>query len=494
MDRNPIIQIRDMCKTFPGVQALKGVNLDLYPGEVHALVGENGAGKSTLIKIISGVHDFTEGEYKINGQDADIKKTSDAIEKGISVIYQELNLVSSLSIAENVFFGRLPQKKGIVQWKALYEETQKYMEMVGLHVSPKMKLQYLSVAQQQLVEIVKSVSLNSKVIIMDEPTSALSPNEIQNLFRVMEGLKKQGVAILYVSHKLGEIFAISDRISIFRDGIHIDTVNTGDIDEQQLIEKMVGRKVSDMFPQKEAQFGEKILEVDKLSTEKVHGLSFYVKSGEIVGFSGLMGAGRTEMAMGVFGVDKRLEGSVKIAGKEVARNSPFAAREAGMGLVVEDRKQGGIFPQLSVKTNMTLVSLKQVVKGFAIQGKKEKNDVQKMVDQLLIKTPNMKQYISKLSGGNQQKVLLARWLMKENLKLLIIDEPTRGIDVGAKAEIYHLIHNLAKQGLAILVVSSEMTEILGMCNRIYVMKDGEITAEVDAEEATETLLLDKAIH
>lgn len=494
MDRNPIIQIRDMCKTFPGVQALKGVNLDLYPGEVHALVGENGAGKSTLIKIISGVHDFTEGEYKINGQDADIKKTSDAIEKGISVIYQELNLVSSLSIAENVFFGRLPQKKGIVQWKALYEETQKYMEMVGLHVSPKMKLQYLSVAQQQLVEIVKSVSLNSKVIIMDEPTSALSPNEIQNLFRVMEGLKKQGVAILYVSHKLGEIFAISDRISIFRDGIHIDTVNTGDIDEQQLIEKMVGRKVSDMFPQKEAQFGEKILEVDKLSTEKVHGLSFYVKSGEIVGFSGLMGAGRTEMAMGVFGVDKRLEGSVKIAGKEVVRNSPFAAREAGMGLVVEDRKQGGIFPQLSVKTNMTLVSLKQVVKGFAIQGKKEKNDVQKMVDQLLIKTPNMKQYISKLSGGNQQKVLLARWLMKENLKLLIIDEPTRGIDVGAKAEIYHLIHNLAKQGLAILVVSSEMTEILGMCNRIYVMKDGEITAEVDAEEATETLLLDKAIH
>lgn len=494
MDRNPIIQIRDMCKTFPGVQALKGVNLDLYPGEVHALVGENGAGKSTLIKIISGVHDFTEGEYKINGQDADIKKTSDAIEKGISVIYQELNLVSSLSIAENVFFGRLPQKKGIVQWKALYEETQKYMEMVGLHVSPKMKLQYLSVAQQQLVEIVKSVSLNSKVIIMDEPTSALSPNEIQNLFRVMEGLKKQGVAILYVSHKLGEIFAISDRISIFRDGIHIDTVNTGDIDEQQLIEKMVGRKVSDMFPQKEAQFGEKILEVDKLSTEKVHGLSFYVKSGEIVGFSGLMGAGRTEMAMGVFGVDKRLEGSVKIAGKEVARNSPFAAREAGMGLVVEDRKQGGIFPQLSVKTNMTLVSLKQVVKGFAIQGKKEKNDVQKMVDQLLIKTPNMKQYISKLSGGNQQKVLLARWLMKENLKLLIIDEPTRGIDVGAKAEIYHLIHKLAKQGLAILVVSSEMTEILGMCNRIYVMKDGEITAEVDAEEATETLLLDKAIH
>lgn len=494
MDRNPIIQIRDMCKTFPGVQALKGVNLDLYPGEVHALVGENGAGKSTLIKIISGVHDFTEGEYKINGQDADIKKTSDAIEKGISVIYQELNLVSSLSIAENVFFGRLPQKKGIVQWKALYEETQKYMEMVGLHVSPKMKLQYLSVAQQQLVEIVKSVSLNSKVIIMDEPTSALSPNEIQNLFRVMEGLKKQGVAILYVSHKLGEIFAISDRISIFRDGIHIDTVNTGDIDEQQLIEKMVGRKVSDMFPQKEAQFGEKILEVDKLSTEKVHGLSFYVKSGEIVGFSGLMGAGRTEMAMGVFGVDKRLEGSVKIAGKEVARNSPFAAREAGMGLVVEDRKQGGIFPQLSVKTNMTLVSLKQVVKGFAIQGKKEKNDVQKMVDQLLIKTPNMKQYISKLSGGNQQKVLLARWLMKENLKLLIIDEPTRGIDVGAKAEIYHLIHKLAKQGLAILVVSSEMTEILGMCNRIYVMKDGEITAEVDAKEATETLLLDKAIH
>ena len=493
MEQQPIIEIKGMHKVFPGVHALKGVDLALYPGEVHALVGENGAGKSTLIKIISGVHDYTRGEYYINGELQDIKNPMEAIGKGISVIYQELNLVPTLSIGENVFFGRLPAKNGRVLWKQLYQDTRKYLEMVGLFVDPEMKLQYLSVAQQQLVEIAKAISLDAKVIIMDEPTSALSPKEIESLFKVVEWLKSRGVAILYVSHKLDEIFALSKRISIFRDGASVGTVMTADINQQQLIERMVGRKMSDMFPNKNPQIGDTILSVEHMSSEKVQDLSFYVRKGEIVGFSGLMGAGRTEMTRALFGIDRRTSGSVKLEGKELPNFDPAAACKSGMGYLVENRKDFGILPQLSIAKNMTISSLEQISKFGHVNQSKEKQDVQKLIDEIHIKTPSMEQLISKLSGGNQQKVLLARWLIKENLKLLIIDEPTRGIDVGAKAEIYSLMNQLASQGLAILMVSSELPEILGMCDRVYVMKEGKITAEVDRADASETVLLSHAI-
>ena len=493
MEQQPIIEIKGMHKVFPGVHALKGVDLALYPGEVHALVGENGAGKSTLIKIISGVHDYTRGEYYINGELQNIKTPMEAIGKGISVIYQELNLVPTLSIGENVFFGRLPAKNGRVLWKQLYQDTRKYLEMVGLFVDPEMKLQYLSVAQQQLVEIAKAISLDAKVIIMDEPTSALSPKEIESLFKVVEWLKSRGVAILYVSHKLDEIFALSKRISIFRDGASVGTVMTADINQQQLIERMVGRKMSDMFPNKNPQIGDTILSVEHMSSEKVQDLSFYVRKGEIVGFSGLMGAGRTEMTRALFGIDRRTSGSVKLEGKELPNFDPAAACKSGMGYLVENRKDFGILPQLSIAKNMTISSLEQISKFGHVNQNKEKQDVQKLIDEIHIKTPSMEQLISKLSGGNQQKVLLARWLIKENLKLLIIDEPTRGIDVGAKAEIYSLMNQLASQGLAILMVSSELPEILGMCDRVYVMKEGKITAEVDRADASETVLLSHAI-
>ena len=493
MEQQPIIEIKGMHKVFPGVHALKGVDLALYPGEVHALVGENGAGKSTLIKIISGVHDYTRGEYYINGELQDIKNPMEAIGKGISVIYQELNLVPTLSIGENVFFGRLPAKNGRVLWKQLYQDTRKYLEMVGLFVDPEMKLQYLSVAQQQLVEIAKAISLDAKVIIMDEPTSALSPKEIESLFKVVEWLKSRGVAILYVSHKLDEIFALSKRISIFRDGASVGTVMTEDINQQQLIERMVGRKMSDMFPNKNPQIGDTILSVEHMSSEKVQDLSFYVRKGEIVGFSGLMGAGRTEMTRALFGIDRRTSGSVKLEGKELPNFDPAAACKSGMGYLVENRKDFGILPQLSIAKNMTISSLEQISKFGHVNQNKEKQDVQKLIDEIHIKTPSMEQLISKLSGGNQQKVLLARWLIKENLKLLIIDEPTRGIDVGAKAEIYSLMNQLASQGLAILMVSSELPEILGMCDRVDVMKEGKITAEVDRADASETVLLSHAI-
>ena len=494
MNRTPIIDIKGMEKVFPGVHALKAVDFDLYAGEVHALVGENGAGKSTLIKIISGVYDFTDGKYYINGEDAKIANTNDAIKRGISVIYQELSNVPSLSIAENIFFGRLPARHGRILWKQLYEDTKKYMDMVGLTMSPRMKLRYLSMAQQQLVEIAKAISLEAKVIVMDEPTSALSPREINSLFEVIGRLKSENVAIMYVSHKLEEIFALADRITVFRDGQSIDTFNVNEIDQQGLIEKMVGRKMSDMFPTHDPKIGEVVLDVNGLTTEKVNDITLNVRAGEIVGFSGLMGAGRTEMTMGLFGADKRLGGSVRMCGVEVPKNSTSACNKAGMGYVVENRRDMGILPNLSVKQNMTIVSLDQISKGFHVLSGKENSEVSKMIDKLNVKTPSMEQLVSKLSGGNQQKVMLARWLIKENIKLLIIDEPTRGIDVGAKAEIYSLMDELAKQGLAILMVSSELPEILGMCDRVYVMKDGKITGEFDRGEANATILLEKAIN
>ena len=492
-NRQPVIEIKRMHKTFPGVHALKGVNFDLYPGEVHALVGENGAGKSTLIKIISGAYSYSDGIYLIDGQDNGIKNTHDAIEKGISVIYQELNLVPSLSVTENIFFGRLPSKGWQVLWKEAYSQAQKYMEMVGLSIKPAMKMRYLSVAQQQMVEIAKSLSLNSRVIIMDEPTSALSPKEIRNLFNVIAKLKESGVSILYISHKLEEIFEIADRITVFRDGNSIKTMASSEVDNQGLIEMMVGRKLSDMFPVNTRNPGEVVLEVKGLTTDKVTDINFVIRKGEIVGFSGLMGAGRSEMTLGLFGSDKRHTGAVFFNGKEIKKDSPVAAHLAGIGLVTENRKTDGLLPNLSVKKNMTIVSLNQFSKLSHIFPRQEAAETAKQVEKLSIRTPSINQLITKLSGGNQQKVLLARWLLKDNLRLLIIDEPTRGIDVGAKAEIYNLMDLLAKEGLAILMVSSELPEILGMCDRVYVMKNGKITGEFKRDEANESALLSKAI-
>jgi len=492
--QTPIISIKNMHKTFPGVYALKGVDFDIFHGEVHALIGENGAGKSTLIKIMSGVHDYSEGTYLIDGEPASVQTPMDAIKKGISVIYQELNLVGSLSIAENVYFGRLPAKHGNVLWKKLYRDTNHYLEMVGMRIDPRMKVQYLSVAQQQLVEIAKAISLKSKVIIMDEPTSALSPKEISYLFKVIRQLMADGIGVIYVSHKLNEIMELSNRITILRDGEFVNMVKTEVTDEQQLIYMMVGRKLSDMFPKREPSIGGTMLDVKELTTEKTSGVSFNVLKGEIVGISGLMGAGRTEMVMALVGIEKKLSGTMTLDGKTLNNISPMAARRAGIGFVPENRKTEGILPNLSVRENISIAALKYLSTLIHIHSKIERTEVSKMIESISIKTPTMEQLVSKLSGGNQQKVLLARWLLKKDLKLLIIDEPTRGIDVGAKAEIYNIMAKLAEQGLSILVVSSELPELLGICDRIYVMKDNRITGEFKASEATEAMLLEKAIR
>ncbi len=494
MEGNILLELKNVSKYFPGVHALADVSLDLRKGEVHALMGENGAGKSTLIKMISGLYDFTSGEMFLEGKKTSFKNPHEAINGGISVIYQELNLVPNMSIAENIYFSHLPANKiGKVNKKKVYEDTQKLLDYIGLKESPKTVLSALPVAKQQLVEIAKAISMDSKILIMDEPTSALSPTEIKNLFRIVNDLKAKGYGIIYVSHKLEEIFEITDRITVFRDGRYVNTVNTKETTSDELIKLMVGRELSDLYPKEGAQVGEIVLEVDKLTSDRVKEISFYARAGEIVGFSGLMGAGRTELAHAIVGSDKRLSGSVKIKGKQLYKNTTQASQKMGIGYVPENRKEQGIFALATIKFNMTISTVKNFVSTFTISKQKELEVVDGMVEKLGIKTPNINQLIQKLSGGNQQKVILARSLIKKDLTVLIVDEPTRGIDIGAKAEIYSILDKLAQTGIAVIIMSSEMPEILSMCDRIYIMKRGRITAEVTKEEATQELLLQKAI-
>jgi ABC-type sugar transport system ATPase subunit len=481
----PLIELKDIHKKFPGVYALRGVSFDLYPGEVHALMGENGAGKSTIIKIMAGVYDF-EGRYLLEGVDSGIKKPLDAIERGISIIYQELNLVQDLSIAENIFFGRLlTAAGGRVLWKEVYAKTNEYLAEVGLRIPAKTKVRRLPVAQQQLVEIAKSLSLNARVIIMDEPTSALCPEEIESLFRLVAKLKAKGVGIVYVSHKLDEVFAIADRVTVLRDGAWIGTEDVAAITKDRLISMMVGRELSSLFPKTAPCIGEEVLRAEGLTTEKVTDVSFSVRKGEIVGFAGLMGAGRTELAKALIGLDKKKGGKISLEGRILPPDSPSRASRAGLGLVPEDRKLEGIFPELSVKHNISIVSLDELRTRIGISRSKERSVVDEVIRRLGIRTPSDDQLVAKLSGGNQQKVILARWLIKKGVKVLIIDEPTRGIDVGAKAEIYKIVDELAHQGLAIVIMSSEMPELIGICERIYVMAGGRIVNEMAAAEATQ---------
>jgi len=491
----PFIQLEGIHKRFPGVHALREVSFDLHGGEVHALVGENGAGKSTLIKILAGVHECEQGTYLIDGEDAGIAHPLDAIEKGISVVYQELELVPNLSAAENIFFGRLPRTRtGRVRWSRLYAEAASLLGQVGLNVPAETKVGYLGIAAQQLVEIARGLSFQARVIVMDEPTSALSPREIDKLFALIAQLRERSVGIVYVSHKLEEILRISDRVTVLRDGEVVGTEQTADLDEPRLIAMMVGRELAEEGPRIRAGCGPVVLEVKGLTTARVKDVSFQVRQGEIVGFSGLMGAGRTELARAVFGADPRWAGQVLLDGQPVPGDSPPAARRLGLGLVPEDRRGDGLFPHLSVVENMSIAALEQFCRHGHVQQGRERERVEEMVGTLAIRTPGADQVIAKLSGGNQQKVLIARWLMKENLKVLFVDEPTRGIDVGAKAEIYRLLDELARQGLAVVVLSSEMSEILGLCDRIYVMSGGRISGAFDQAEATQEKLLASALR
>ncbi len=493
MNPKPIISLRGIHKRFPGVYALKDVDFAVSEGEVHALVGENGAGKSTLIKIIAGACDFDAGTYQIAGLPAQIGSPSESIEKGVVVVYQELELVASLSVAENIFFGRLPERYGRVQWRQLYAESAKLLAEVGLDVNPQSKVGYLGIAAQHLVEIARALSHKAQLIVMDEPTSALSPQEIERLLKLIEELKGRGVGIVYVSHKLDEVLRIADRITVLRDGECVVCKDAVGLDEQDLVSLMVGRSLEENFTAHATAFGDPVLEVENLSSAAISAISFSVRAGEIVGFSGLMGAGRTELARALIGADRRLAGQVRVGGVALPASSPVAARRLGLGLVPEDRRESGIFPRRSVCENASINALESLSRLGWIRSKSERAQVDTWVERLAVRTPNIDQEIAKLSGGNQQKVLLARWLMVENLKVLIVDEPTRGIDVGAKAEIYTLLSELAKGGLGLVVLSAEMPEILGLCDRIHVLRAGQIAASYNRQEATAENLLTSAL-
>lgn len=493
----PLLELRNIHKRFPGVYALRNVSLSVIPGEVHALVGENGAGKSTLIKVIAGNHQPDEGEILINGLPVVLNEPADAIREKFAVVYQELNVVDSLSIAENVFYGRLPATRlGRIRWSKLYDDTAAVLERIGLAIDPRRKAGLLSIAQKQMVEIAKALSENPRLVVMDEPTSALAPTEIRQLYGVVKKLRSQGVGIIYISHKLDEVFELADRITVLRDGQFITCRPAAEISEQELITFMVGRKLEDMFGDaRDADLTGKefALECAGLTTETVKDINLTVKRGEIVGFSGLMGAGRTELARAIFGCDRRLAGSVKIYGAPLPPNDMPSAVKAGVGMVPESRKDEGVFPNLTVRQNLTISSLRQFTKRGRVAKSGECHTSERIIRELSIKTPSMDQMLVNLSGGNQQKVIVGRWLAKENLRLLIVDEPTRGIDVGAKAEIYALLKQMAEGGLGILVMSSEMPELLGICDRIYVMRNGRITGEFDRAEATQEKILTYAI-
>ncbi|NUK28820.1 sugar ABC transporter ATP-binding protein [Parageobacillus sp. VR-IP] len=479
--------MKNIHKTFPGVKALDNVQLNVRAGEVHILLGENGAGKSTLMKILAGVYQADKGTIYIEGKQVDIKSPKDAQKHGIGIIFQEFNLIPHLSVAENIFFGRVPRfLSSIVNRKKLFEDTTRILNELQLDISPKTLVKDLGVAEQQMVEIAKAFSINSKILIMDEPTAALTEQEIDKLFERIHDLKKKGVGIIYISHRLEEFARIADRVTIMRDGRYVTTVDFDKSSIDELIGLMVGRSLEDKFPKDTTiKKGREILRVENLSTkDKLKKVSFSLHAGEILGISGLMGSGRTELARAIFGADPISEGQIYIDGEKVKINSPREAIERGISYLSEDRKKNGVALNLSIRENITMANLKVISSGGVINQKHEINTVEEFIKNLNIKTPSMEQKVKFLSGGNQQKVIIAKWLHTK-AKIFIFDEPTRGIDVGAKIEVYQLINKLAREGNAVIIISSEMPEILGLSDRILVMNDGKCTAILDRKEATQ---------
>ena len=495
MSSPPLIEVRNLSKSFPGVKALDHVRFDLLAGEVHALMGENGAGKSTLMKILAGVYRMDGGEVLLDGVAVDIQSPAHAQALAIGIIHQELHLMPHLSAAQNIFLGREPRKAGgwLLDEARLNEDARALFERLNLRMEPTTRIADLTVAKQQMVEIAKALSFKSRVLIMDEPTAALNNAEIEELFRIIRQLKQEGVGVVYISHKMDEIQRIADRITVMRDGSYIDTV-PAQTPMSQVIAMMVGRhlEASDkVIP--DTSGNEVLLEVHGLKRGRaIRDVSFRVRRGEIVGFAGLMGAGRTEVARAVFGADPIEAGEVRVAGKAVRLRSPQDAVAAGIGYLSEDRKHFGLATGMDVAANITLPSLARWLRGGMFLNKTAIAEVSRgMVDKLRIKTPSIYQMSKLLSGGNQQKVVIAKWLVQD-CEVLIFDEPTRGIDVGAKSEIYKLLNDLAAQGRAIVVISSELPEVLLLSHRILVMCEGRITGEVRGDEATQERLMELA--
>ena len=487
------LEAEGISKFFPGVKALSNVSLRVRPGSVHALMGENGAGKSTLMKCLIGIYRPDEGLIRVKGEPVAFQDTMDALHSGISMIHQELNLVPHMTVAENIWLGREPMKYGFVDHRKLNQQTRDLLSKLKIRLSPDDLVGDLSIASQQMVEIAKAVSWNADVVIMDEPTSALTETEVSHLFAIIRDLREQGKAIIYISHKMDEIFTITDEVSVFRDGSWVGSNATADYTRQSLITQMVGRELTQLFPKFNNDIGTEVLTVRNLQRNGVfHDISFGVRRGEILGVAGLVGAGRSEVMESLFGMTSTDGGEILIDGVPVKIDSPSTAIEKGLAFLTEDRKKSGLFLVLSVMENMSIVNMPEYSgKSGFVSHVKMAQDCMDQIRRLNIKTPTMDQIINNLSGGNQQKVLIARWLLAQP-KILILDEPTRGIDVGAKAEIYRLISELANRGVAIIMVSSELPEILGMSDRVMVMHGGRITGILDKEEADQETILSLA--
>jgi D-xylose ABC transporter ATP-binding protein len=489
-----VLEMNNIVKEFPGVRALSNVSFKVKRGEIHALCGENGAGKSTLMKVLSGVYPYGtyEGSIVIDGKEMRFANIKEAEEAGIAIIYQELTLVKQLSVGENIFLGNEPNVNGIINWDQLYFDSKKWLKEVGLNISPETKVANLGVGQQQLIEIAKALAKNAKILVLDEPTAALAEGEVENLMHILSELRKKGVTCIYISHKLEEVFKIADRVTVLRDGVTISTNEVKDLNEDRIISMMVGREMNERFPRVSHTPSDVVLEVKNFTVydmdipnkKIVDNVSFKARRGEILGVSGLVGAGRSELMMAIFGAyPGRYEGEVYIEGKKVNINNPVDAIKAGIGLLSEDRKRYGLVLLMDVLKNITLSSLDKVSNGGVLNSNEEIKYSNKYVKEIKIKTPSLETCVNNLSGGNQQKVVIAKWLMT-NPKVLILDEPTRGIDVGAKFEIYNIMNELIEKGVVIIMVSSELPEILGMSDRILVMHEGKINGEYIWSEAT----------
>lgn len=480
--------MESICKDFPGVRALDNVSLKIREGTVHALMGENGAGKSTLMKCLFGIYTKDSGKIILDGKEVSFKNPKDALEHGVAMVHQELNQALKRNVMDNIWLGRYPKTFGFVtSERQMYKDTKKIFDELGISADPKMIMSKMSVAQRQMVEIAKAVSYNARIIVLDEPTSSLTEQEVGHLFRIIDMLRERGCGIIYISHKMEEILKISDDITVMRDGTHVTTEPASSFTMDKIIKLMVGRELTNRFPEKTNKPGEVILEVEGLSSKynQVEDVSFKVRRGEILGFAGLAGAGRTEVIENLFGISSRSGGSIKLHGKEVKNRNAAEAIKNGFALLTEERRSTGIFGILNICENTTISSLKKYKRGkLVLSDKLRRKDTEWAIKSMRIKTPSQRTQIRTLSGGNQQKVILGRWLLTEP-EVLMLDEPTRGIDVGAKFEIYQLIVELASKGKAIIMVSGELPELLGVCDRICVMSGGKLVGEVDASRTSQ---------
>lgn len=485
-----LLEMRNISKSFPGVKALNGFSIDLKAGEVHALVGENGAGKSTLIKTLYGIHQPDGGEIVIDGVPTKINGPADALSKGIGVVFQELSVCPHLDIANNIFLGCIKNKHGVIDDRFAHEEAARLMEeAVGLRIPSDTPMKDLSIADQQMVEITKVTSKGCRIVVFDEPTSSLTENEIERLFKIIFALKKKGVGIIYISHRLEELPVIADRITVMRDGTRVKTMDYKDTNDNEIISLMVGRELSNIYPTYKRTIGEVVFEADNIRQgTKLDVKHLDVRKGEILGIAGLVGAGRTETLRALFGADEADEKHVKIEGKEYTFNNPSEAIAAGFVYMTENRKFDGAALGLSVEENITMASLRKFSKRGRMQEAKAKSNAQEYCKKLNIRTPSIDQKVMNLSGGNQQKVIIGKWLTR-TAKVMVFDEPTRGIDVGAKYEIYSLMNDLSDQGIAIIMISSDLPEILGMSDRVAVFKDGRVTAVLDRKDADSEIIM-----